>query len=146
MSMFESFMNNALLEAKKAFSINEIPVGCVISHNGQIIAHAHNMVENHSDKTAHAEMIALNIARKHFGTHNFQGLNLSLYSTLEPCCMCMAAISMHQISKVYFSCEDQKFGGTRIWLNNSSYFKPEIVHIHNEESEMLLKRFFESRR
>ncbi len=145
--MFNSFMEFAYLEAKNAFLRGEFPVGCVAVYENKVIAACGNEVERRKDRTAHAEMLILEKLRKIFDEKTFFGREIHVYSTLEPCCMCASAISMHGISKVYYGAEDAKFGGIgRIFANNSGYFKPEIYFLESAEILELMKNFGKSLR
>lgn len=93
-------MNAAILEAKKAFLENEIPVGAVITKNNQIIAKAHNKKEKLQNAIAHAEILAIQKANKIL--NNWRLLNCELYVTLKPCPMCMHAIYQSRIKKIFY--------------------------------------------
>ena len=80
------FMKKALQEANYAFFKDEVPVGCVIVHNNEIISRSPNMVELLNDSTAHAELIAITSAQNNLNCKNLE--NCTLYTTLEPCMMC----------------------------------------------------------
>lgn len=94
------FMNVAILEAKKAFLENEIPVGAVIVKNNQIIAKAHNKKEKLKNVLAHAEILAIQKANKNL--NNWRLLNCELYVTLKPCQMCMHVIHQSRIKKIFY--------------------------------------------
>ena len=91
-------MQLAIEEAKKCKK--DVPIGCVIKKDGQIIASAHNRRELDDDVTAHAELLAIKEAQRVLGTSRLKGCEL--YVTLEPCPMCAWAIAMSGISTVYF--------------------------------------------
>ena len=94
----EYFMNLALIEAKKAYEINEVPVGAVIVRNGEVIASGHNCKEIYNNVLKHAEIIAIDSA---CGKLNSWRLNeCVLYTTMEPCIMCIGAIIESRISRV----------------------------------------------
>lgn len=102
------FMEIALLEAKKAFKLDETPVGCVIVRNGEIIAKAYNKRETKKNALCHAEIIAIDKACKKLG--GWRLLDCDIYVTLEPCPMCMGAIIGARIENVYFGAYDKKAG------------------------------------
>ena len=104
----EECMRIAFREAEKALDIDEVPVGAVITHEGHIIAKAHNQRELLRDPTAHAEMIALTQAASHLGSWRLDGT--TLYVTLEPCAMCAGAIVLARIPRVVFGAWDPKAG------------------------------------
>ena len=89
------FMKKAFEEAKYAFFKNEVPVGCVIVNNNDIISRSSNMVELLNDSTAHAELIAITSAQNSLNSKNLD--NCILYTTLEPCLMCYGAIYWSKI-------------------------------------------------
>ena len=137
------FMKKALLEAETAFSKGEIPVGAVIVANNQIIARAHNLTEQLTDVTAHAEMQAITAAASFTGGKYL--LDCTLYVTLEPCQMCAGALYWSQISKIVFGATDVERGcgamGTKL------HPKTKIVGgVLAEESADLMKRFFIEKR
>ena len=86
----EKWMKEALQEAKKAFDIDEVPVGCVIVQDGKIIARGHNLREKTNDPTAHAEIIAIRKATKKLASWRLE--NCDVYVTVEPCSMCAGAL------------------------------------------------------
>ncbi|NLW89266.1 MAG: nucleoside deaminase [Clostridiaceae bacterium] len=104
----EKYMRHALIQAHKAGSLGECPVGCVIVCDGKIIARAHNLRETGQDATLHAEMIAIRKACRKLGSWRLQ--DCDLYVTLEPCPMCAGAIIQSRIRHVYFGAADPKAG------------------------------------
>lgn len=140
----EYFMNQALLEAKKAFDLEEVPVGAVIVANNQIIARAHNLTEQLHDVTAHAEIQAITAASEYLGAKYLN--KCTLYVTLEPCVMCAGALYWSQIDKVVFAARDEKRGASR--MNESLYHPKTIVTngIMAEECAELIKTFFQKKR
>ena len=142
-AMFNNFSVILLKLAKKAQNLGEIPIACIAVVDGKIIAQAHNLVEKRQNKMAHAEMIVLEKLRKKFKTTHFFGMKISLYITLEPCCMCISAISMCGIENVFYMLEDKKIGGIeRVYTQNSSYFKPSFFVNQSQKYEKLLLDFF----
>jgi len=139
-------MQQALLEAKKAFENNEVPVGCIIADSkGNIISRAHNLVETTQNPNFHAEMIAIDQACKKLGSKNLE--NYDIYVTLEPCTMCASAIANSRITRLYYGALDDKHGavenGVRFFTSKSCFHRPEIYSgIYAEESTELLKSFF----
>jgi len=102
-------MEEALKEAQKAFLKGEVPVGCVIVKDSQIVAKAHNQVEELSDPTAHAEILALREAASKLGVKELR--NCEIFVTLEPCPMCAGAIALSGLKKLYFGAFNEKHGG-----------------------------------
>lgn len=140
----EYFMRQALLEAHKAFDLDEVPVGAVVVANNKIIARAHNLTEKLNDVTAHAEIQAITAASEYLGAKYLTGC--TLYVTLEPCVMCGGALYWSQIDKVVFAARDEKRGAGRI---SESIFHPKTLVTNGllaEESANLLKDFFAKKR
>jgi tRNA(adenine34) deaminase len=140
----EYFMRQALLEAHKAFDLDEVPVGAVVVANNKIIARAHNLTEKLHDVTAHAEIQAITSASEYLGAKYLSGC--TLYVTLEPCVMCGGALYWSQIDKVVFAARDDKRGAGRI---TESIYHPKTLVTNGllaEESANLLKDFFAKKR
>ena len=104
----DHFMREAIRQARRAFSHEEVPIGAVIVHERQIIARAWNQVETLKDATAHAEMLALTQAQSSVG--DWRLTDCDLYVTKEPCPMCAGAIVHTRIRRVIFGCPDVKGG------------------------------------
>ncbi|MBI5588713.1 MAG: nucleoside deaminase [Deltaproteobacteria bacterium] len=102
------FIREALKEARKAASRDEVPVGAVITHNGAVIARAHNRREEAADPTSHAELTAIRKAAKRLNSWRLTGT--TLFVTLEPCLMCMGAILQARIPRIVFATFDPKAG------------------------------------
>lgn len=98
------YMRLALSEAQAALKAGEIPVGCVIVRDGQVIASARNRVQETGDVTAHAEMLAI----KQAGRYALRGA--VMYVTLEPCPMCAGAVALSGISRLVFAAKDEQYG------------------------------------
>lgn len=138
------FMAEALKEARKAASEQEVPVGAVVTSNGRIIARAHNMTETLNDATAHAEMIAITAAASFIGGKYLE--NCTLYVTLEPCPMCASALYLSQIGRVVWAADDPRRGFSK--------FSPSLLHpktavskgLMSEQASQLLVDFFRLRR
>lgn len=142
------FMEKALIEAKKAYEANEVPVGAVIVRDGQIISDGRNNREESKDATGHAEILAIRKACEKLGTWRLD--DCELYVTLEPCPMCMGAIINSRIKRVVFGAKDAKAGacGSVINLNNYPFnHKPETLSgIMAEECRSILSDFFSEKR
>lgn len=104
----ETYMSLAFAEAQQALQQGEIPVGCVIVSQGQIIGRGHNLTETLGDVTAHAEMQAITAAAETLGGKYL--VDCTLYVTLEPCVMCAGAIGWAQISRLVYGASDSKRG------------------------------------
>ena len=140
----KKYMQIALKEAQKAFDENEVPVGAIIIYKDELIASAHNMMEQSNDATAHCEMTAIKRAAEILKTSNLSGC--SLYVTMEPCPMCMGGVILSKISKVVFGCYDFQFGacGGYIQLGKHPYSKNIEIYggIMEKECSDLSKEFF----
>lgn len=137
-------MNEALKEARKAYDMDEVPVGAIIVINNLIIARAHNLVVNLNDVTAHAEMQAITSAENYLGSRYLD--ECTLYVTLEPCLMCAAASSWAQISKIVYGADDPK-AGFSLFGEKTIHPKTQIIKgILDQECSELLSRFFSEKR
>lgn len=142
--MNEKYMNIALIEAKKAYKKNEVPIGCIIVKNNKIISKAYNKKEKTNVVTKHAEIIAIEKACKKLKTWHLN--DCILYTTVEPCLMCTGAIIQSRMKKVVYATENEKYG----YLNKivkESKSKLEIEkNILAEKSISLLQNFFNKKR
>ena len=111
----EYFMREAIIEAKKAEELEEVPIGAVLVLDGEIIARAHNLRESDQNAIAHAELLAIDQACKHLGTWRLE--NAVLYVTLEPCPMCSGAIILSRIKRVVYGASDPKGGCAGTLMN-----------------------------
>lgn len=109
------YMQLALAEAQKAFATGEVPVGCVIVADGQVVGRGHNLTETLADVTAHAEMQAITAAANTLGGKYLS--QCTLYVTVEPCVMCAGAIGWAQVKRVVFGAGDEKRGFTLLAPN-----------------------------
>lgn len=143
------FMQIALEEARLALSLNEVPVGCVIVHDNQVITKAGNRTKTLKDPTAHAEILALRQTADLLGS---AVLNMcDLYVTLEPCAMCAGALAWARIRHVYFGAYDPKSGGVdhgaRVFDHPTCHHKPLVTGgLLDTEGAELLKAFFQEKR
>ncbi|MGI6622717.1 MAG: nucleoside deaminase [Acetivibrionales bacterium] len=143
--MNNPYMMQAIIEARKAFELGEVPVGAVIVCDGKIIARAYNLRETSNQAIAHAETLAIQKACSKMGSWRLD--DCDLYVTLEPCPMCAGAIINARIKSVYFGAYDSKGGacGSVVDLfKKGSFNHSPIVYsgIMEEECETLLKEFF----
>jgi tRNA(adenine34) deaminase len=144
-----SFMDLALKTAKNAGKAGEVPIGCVIVRDYEVIATAGNQTLTDRDPTAHAEMVAIRQAAEAIGTERL--VDCDLYVTLEPCTMCAGAISFARLRRLYYGAADPKGGavesGVRFFNQPTCHHAPEIYSAVGEsEAATLLKEFFRVRR
>ena len=142
----EFFMQQALREAEKALSEDEIPIGAVIVINKKIMARAYNMTEQLNDSTAHAEILALTSAYNFLGSKYLP--EADLYVTIEPCLMCVGAMYWSKLSRVVWGADDDKNGHRRI-TNPNFPFHPKTkisTGILKDECAGLMKAFFKQKR
>lgn len=140
----EKYMSMALIEAQKAFDAGEVPVGCVIVAQNQIIGRGHNLTEMLEDVTAHAEMQALTAATQTLGGKYLP--EATLYVTVEPCVMCAGAIGWAQIRRVVFGAADPKRGYT-LWAPRALHPKAQVTTaVLEKECRELMQRFFAQKR
>lgn len=140
----ESFMREALKEARAAFEEDEIPIGAVIVCENRIIARAHNLTERLNDVTAHAEMQAFTSAANYLGGKYLT--DCTLYVTIEPCPMCAGAAFWTQIPRIVYGAADSKRGYS---LLRAPVLHPKtkvIAGILEAECSSLMKEFFLKKR
>ena len=141
----EYYMRVALSEARKAYLENEVPVGCCIVKDGDIIARGHNLRENTKDVTMHAEIIAIKKACKKLGRWILD--DCTIYITAEPCLMCAGAISQARIKNIIYGVPSPKYGTCesvdKIFDNQKIFQDVSIkTGILKEEIEKIMKDFF----
>jgi tRNA(adenine34) deaminase len=145
----EYFMRLALREAERAMEHDDVPIGAVIVHEGEVLATGRNEREERQDPTAHAEVLALREAAEKLGS--WRVLDSVLYVTLEPCAMCAGAIVLARIPRVVFGAWDPKAGAAGSVLDILAQpqlnHRPEVAGgLLAEECGGLLSSFFASRR
>ncbi len=145
----EKFMKEALIQAKKAYEKEEIPVGAVIVKDHKIIARAYNEKEYKHDSTKHAEILAIQKASKKL--NSWRLTDCDMYVTLEPCSMCAGALIQSRMGKVYIGTMDEKTGSCGSVLNLLEDYtfnhKVEVeTGILQNECESILKQFFKELR
>jgi tRNA(adenine34) deaminase len=142
-------MSLALDEARAAQAAGEVPVGCVIVREGQVIAKAGNRTLRDRDPTAHAELLTIRQATATLSSERL--VDCDLYVTLEPCAMCAAAIAFARIRRLYYGADDPKGGavanGVRFFASPTCHHRPEVYGgINESETAALLRDFFAARR
>jgi tRNA(adenine34) deaminase len=145
----QRFMQMALAEAAAAAVEDEVPIGAVIIHEGQVLAAAHNQREQLRDPTAHAEMIAITQAAAALNSWRLE--NCTLYVTLEPCPMCAGAIVQSRVKRVVYGADDPKAGAvkTLYQLLDDARFnhRAEVTRgVLAEECGRVLSEFFQQKR
>lgn len=140
----EYFMREALKEAKLAFEAGEVPVGAIVVCRNQIIARAHNQTELLNDVTAHAEMLAITAAANALGGKYLD--ECTLYVTLEPCPMCASAMGWAQLGRLVYGAEDERRGFMRFGKGLLHPRTKVEYGILLQESQLLLKSFFQQKR
>jgi len=143
-------MQAALVEAQQAAADGEVPIGCVlVDENGGLVSAGRNRVESKFDCTCHAEMECLRTGMA--SRRNWRLLRTTLYSTLEPCAMCLGAIQLARVERLVFGADDLRLGAVHSWVKLTDAQHP----FHDlraeggllaQESSALLKSFFRDRR
>ena len=148
MTQDEKYMKAAIREAKKAYALDEVPIGCVIVQDGTIIARGYNRRNTEGNTLAHAELTAIKKASKKTGDWRLE--DCTMYVTLEPCCMCAGAITGAQIPRVVYGAKDPKMGAGGSLVNLlclPGCFRPAVTTgVLEEECQALLQTFFRSLR
>ena len=143
------FMRLALREAQRALAHDDVPIGALLIHGGEVLAAAHNERELRGDPTAHAEILTLREASRALGSWRL--LDCTLYVTLEPCAMCAGAIVLARVPRVVFGATDPKAGAAGSVLDVLA--EPRLNHrpkvlsgVLAPDCGQLLSEFFASRR
>jgi len=146
---YEYFMKKALDEAKKALSAGEFPVGCVLVYQGRILVSASRTgtAGNFTNEIDHAEMVALR--RMTHLNENIDKSGITLFTTMEPCLMCLGALVLSGINEIVYAYEDVMGGGSRCDLTKlSPLYKDHrisiVTNILRQESLQLFKDFFQN--
>ena len=144
-SVTDKYMREALRQAKKAYQLGEVPIGCVIVHDGKIIGRGYNRRNTDKNTLAHAEITAINKASKKIGDWRLE--ECTLYVTLEPCQMCAGAIVQARIPEVVMGCMNPKAGcaGSVLNILEMPAFNHQVhvtKGILEQECSDLLKKFF----
>jgi tRNA(adenine34) deaminase len=146
----EEWIALALREAQEAAARGEVPVGAVLlSAEGEVLAQNGNRILEKKDPTAHAEMLVLREAASRLENERLMGT--TLYVSLEPCAMCVGAISLARVARLVFCAEDPKGGavlhGPRFFEQPTCHHRPEISRAGDaDEAGRVLKEFFKARR
>ena len=145
----EIFMREALKEAEIALANDEIPIGCVLVKDGQIIGRGHNAREELQRAVMHAEIMAIEEANQH--ENSWRLLDTTLFVTIEPCVMCSGAIGLARIPKVIYGAKNQKFGAAgslyNILTDERLNHRVEVESgLLEEECAAIMQNFFRNRR
>jgi tRNA(adenine34) deaminase len=145
----KKFMKEAIKQAKKAYALGEVPIGCCIVHDGRVIGRGYNRRNTDKNTLAHAEITAIKRASKVIGDWRLE--ECTLYVTLEPCQMCAGAIVQARIPRVVMACMNPKAGCAGSILNILDM--PEFNHqvetvrgVMEEECSLMLRTFFKELR
>lgn len=143
-----TLMRAALAEAEQAAQNGEVPVGALVTKDGEVLATAHNRVLETGDPTAHAEILALRAAAAHVGNYRLTGCDL--YTTVEPCLMCTGAIVHARIRRLVYGPPEPKFGGVESKLAldglGLTHRLTVVSGVLADEGRSLLQKFFRDRR
>ena len=145
MTREEKYMKAAIREAKKAYALEEVPIGCVIVQNDRIVARGYNRRNTEGNTLAHAELTAIKKASKKTGDWRLE--DCTLYVTLEPCQMCSGAIVQARIKRVVVGCMNPKAGcaGSILNLLDVKEFNHQVeltTGVREEECSRMMKEFF----
>lgn len=142
------FMREALLEAQKAYQIDEIPIGAIVVKEGMIIGRGHNMKEKTQDVTQHAEINAIKDASKHLNSWHLD--DCDIYVTIEPCAMCASAIIQSRIRNVYYGAKEPKMGSHVSKMMMFDLKEQHQVNVYSgieeEACSLLMSQYFKSKR
>ena len=149
MTQEEKYMKEAIRQAKKAYKIGEVPIGCVIVYEDRIIARGYNRRTTDKNTLAHAEMQAIRKASRVLGDWRLEGC--TMYVTLEPCQMCSGALVQSRMTRVVIGCMNPKAGcaGSILNLLEMPEFNHQVIvtrGVLEEECSDLLKQFFKELR
>ena len=149
MTQDEKYMKEAIKQAKKAYALDEVPIGCVIVHDDKIIARGYNRRNTDKNTLAHAEITAIKKASKKTGDWRLE--DCTLYVTLEPCQMCAGAIVQSRMKRVVIASMNPKAGcaGSVINLLQMSQFNHQVElekGVLGEECSQMLSNFFKELR
>jgi tRNA(adenine34) deaminase len=143
----EHYMRSALAEAHKAFKEREVPVGAlIVDEGGAILGRGYNRVEKLRDASAHAEIIALGAASS--SRNDWRLTGCTVYVTLEPCLMCLAALVLARVQTIVYGCADARAGAIESFfyrqeIERSYHYFPQIVSgVLQEECAGMLTEFF----
>jgi len=149
MNQDEKYMKEAIRQAKKAYALGEVPIGCVIVYDGKIIGRGYNRRTIDKNVLAHGEIIAIRKACKKMGDWRLE--DCTMYVTLEPCQMCSGAIVQSRMKKVVIGCMNPKAGcaGSVLNLLQEEKFNHQVemeIGVLSDECSQMMKQFFQELR
>lgn len=149
MNQDERYMKEAIRQAKKAYALGEVPIGCVIVYDGKIIGRGYNRRTIDKNVLAHAEIAAIRKACKKMGDWRLE--DCTMYVTLEPCQMCSGAIVQSRMKKVVIGCMNPKAGcaGSILNLLQMEEFNHQVeleIGVLDDECSRMMKHFFQELR
>lgn len=139
---FVTHMEQAISEARAAFSQGEVPVGAVAVLDGEVIAAARNEKERNNDATAHAEILLIRRVGEILGSWRLE--SVKIFVTLEPCPMCAEALNQARVGELIYGCDDTQYGAYSRKIITPNM--PVIAGICEDECKTILKEFFKSKR
>ena len=146
--MKDKYIDLALVEAKKAYLCNEVPVGAVIVKNNEVLACCHNMKTKSNNVLNHAELLALTEAARKIGDWRLYGCDM--YVTLEPCPMCASAAQQSRIRKIYIGTSSNIQSNRKIideiFQSDDMNHKVDYTYLNNKECADILSSFFANKR
>ena len=145
MNQNEKYMREAIRQAKKAYALGEVPIGCVIEYDGKIIGRGYNRRTIDKNTLAHAELMAIKKASKKMGDWRLE--DCTMYVTLGPCQMCSGAIVQSRMKKVVIGCMNPKAGcaGSILNLLQMEAFNHQVeleIGVLGDECSQMMKQFF----
>lgn len=147
----ETFMDEALTEAKKALEKGEVPVGCVFVYEEKIIARSGNLVNDSSNATRHAEFECMDMVLEYCSKNGLKHEEVfplvSVVVTVEPCIMCAASLYEFGVKEIIYGCENDRFGGKTV-VDVSEFYEKDISitgGIRSDEAMALLKEFYKGK-
>jgi tRNA(adenine34) deaminase len=145
--MFKDEAFKILLKTLKLCPREDFPVASFVNVDGVNFTPFTNQVYQNKNHLNHAEILSINYALNQLNIMDFKNYKATLYTTLEPCCMCLSFAALVRISKIIYYAEDLKFGGiSRIFTLNSAFTKPEVLFIEKDEIKTLMNNFFKNKR
>lgn len=145
--MFNEKPFESLIKSLQNCSMQDVPASALLMIEDKAFGPFNNAVYEKRSHLFHAEILVIEHALKEMNIMDFKDYKAILYSTIEPCCMCLAFASLTRISKIIYYADENKFGGvSRIYTLGSAFFRPELLCMEKKEVKTLLNDFFKSKR